>query len=128
MQVYRFLSARLGVSIGEVAVAVLLLQKTIVAMPTWGQVRCIRMLIITCAILARKIVHELEVSTFECCEALGDLLPELDADRVGRVEWAIMERLDWRVGTGADCQAFADGLSQTGRCNERRHSRKPRGW
>ena len=110
VQLYRFLAARLGGGVGELALAVLMLQRVILARPTWGQPRCLRTLVATCAILARKIVHEAEISTAECCDALADLLPGLDANRVGRAEWAIMTRLDWRVGTGAECQAFADGL------------------
>ena len=74
VQLYRFLAARLGGGVGELALAMLMLQRVILAMPTWGQPRCLRTLIATCAILARKIVHEAEISTAECCDALADLL------------------------------------------------------
>lgn len=110
VQHYRFLMARLGGSVGELSLAILMVQRTLVAERTWGQARCLRMLVITCAILARKIVHEVEVSTTECCEALADLFPHLDSDRVGRMEWAIMRRIDWRIGTKDECQVFADAL------------------
>ena len=97
------LAARLGGGVGELALAMLMLQpgdggrrgRSRAACAAHRDVRN----------LARKLVHEVEISTAECCDALADLLSDCHRVHVG-----IVTRLDWRVGTDADCQAFADGL------------------
>ena len=72
VQLYRF-AARLGGGVGELLA--MLMPQLVMAMPTWGQPRCLPRSSRR-AQCKRKIVHEVEISTAECCDALADLLPD----------------------------------------------------
>lgn len=101
---------RLMGGVSELVAAVLLMDRLTRARPQWVQPRGLRMVVIVATIVAHKLVRETVITTEDCCAALADLWPELCVARVGSVEYALMDALNWEIPVGQIYQIYADAV------------------
>ena len=96
--------------VSELVVTVLLVDNLARQRPTWLQPHGLRMLTLVTTILAHKIVRETDVRTCDYCGAMLDLWPELSVERVGRIEYKVMDVFGWHLPRGTVYQIYADAI------------------
>lgn len=91
------LAARLGTVESDLIVAYVLLENLVRLQPSELRVQTTRPLLLVCVIVAMKIGADAIVTTKAAFECVEDVLDATAADHLGRMEWRLMELLDWRL-------------------------------